>query len=378
LRILFLDTKPIRRGAQVFLHDLYTHFNKSGIVIKRIYLYNNDSSISLPLNEADEILYGNEKHLFEKYLTIHPWLLLRLIKSISKFQPDIILLNGSKTLKYGALSKILSAGKYKLVYRVIDSPTFWNTSFFTKFYYKKLIVPIIDAAVGVSHASLKDMKALYHFTKPSTVIHRAVNFKSFSNVYSKEVVQKELGIEPNNQVLIFIGNLTSQKRPDRFIEIVKRVALTNKNVQAIILGDGPLRNDTEKGIVEAGLQSIIKMAGYKEDVGPYIAVSDLLLLTSDTEGLPGIVPEAGFFKVPAIASNVGGIAECIEDGITGFIIEKNEIDLFVEKTLFVLQSDKIRNEMGEKAQTLALKDFDIINIAENYLDFFKMLNNKST
>ncbi len=373
MRILFLDTKPVRRGAQIFSHELSAYLKNTGIVSKRVYLYNNDYSVSLPLNEDDEILMGNEKHPFEKFLTIHPLLLYRLMKSIKKFNPDIILLNGSKTLKYGALSKKMLTGKFKLVYRVIDSPVFWNTSSLTKFYYRNIIIPLIDAAVGVSHASLKDMKELYSFSKPSTVIHRAVNFDSFKNVDTKEKCRIKLGIHADKKVLIFIGNLTSQKRPDRFIEIIKRIYLVNKNIHAIILGDGPLRVELELVIKESELQPVFSFMGYQTNVGTYIAASDILLLTSDTEGLPGIVPEAGYFEVPTIASNVGGVNECIVEAQTGFVIEKNDVTLFAEKAAYLLENNEYRNRLGQSAKKLALNDFDLNNIAESYLTFFKNL-----
>jgi glycosyltransferase involved in cell wall biosynthesis len=293
--------------------------------------------------------------------------------SIKKFNPDIILLNGSKTLKYGALSKKLLSGNFKLVYRVIDSPVFWNTALLTKFYYKRIIVPLIDAAVGVSHASLKDMKELYSFSKPSTVIHRAVNFSAFANIDTKEKCRIDIGLSLEKKVLIFIGNLTSQKRPDRLIEIVKGIHSNYQNIHTLVLGDGPLREEIEIIINQAGLQSLFSFVGYQQNVATFIAASDILLLTSDTEGLPGIVPEAAFFNVPAIASNVGGIAECIDEGKTGFIVEKNNIEKFVEKSLYLLQNNEIRNAMGQNANKLALKDFDLNNIAESYLTFFKNL-----
>jgi len=98
-------------------------------------------------------------------------------------------------------------------------------------------------------------------------------------------------------------------------------------------------------------------------------------LTSDTEGLPGVVPEAGFFEVPAVASNVGGISECIKDGVSGFIVEKDQIDDFIEKTIYLLQNICIRNAMGLSAREIALKDFDISNISKQYSDFFNYLKN---
>ena len=373
MRILLLDTKPIRRGAQIFVHALADELKKKDIITKRVYLFKNTNALSLVLNEDDEILNASENSFLEKYLTIQPFLLFHLIRTINKFKPDLILLNGSKTLKYGSFAKQLSSNKTPLIYRVIDSPKYWNTSFLTKIYYTKLVIPFLDAAIGVSKASLLDMVNLYAFKKPTEVIHRALNFDQFKNIETKLISRQKLGISIDHDVLLFLGNITAQKRPDRFIEIIKRIRITNKNVIGIIIGDGPLKLETEKIVQKENLENHILFMGYQEKVGEFISAADILLLTSDTEGLPGVVLEAGYFMVPAIASNVGGIAECVKDGESGYIINKNNIDDFVTKTIYLLNNPTIRNNMGLLSREIAIQNFDINNISNDYHSFFKYI-----
>lgn len=373
MRILFLDTKPIRRGAQIFSHALSEYYRKNGIEVERIYLFKNDSQVSLSIDDQDELLEGDEKNIQEKILTIQPLLLHRLIRSIKKFNPDIILLNGSKTLKYGAWAKKFVGNSPKFVYRVIDSPKFWNTGAFTKLFYKNFVIPSIDASVGVSKASLNDMKSLYGFKKKSTVIHRAVNFESFIDVPDKIECRRKLNIPIESKVILFLGNLTSQKRPDRFVNIINQLNNKISNLHAIVVGDGPLKTQVQKQIDENKLNNIIVLYGYQSQVGDFINASDLLLLTSDTEGLPGIVPEAGFFKVPTIASNVGGINECIENNVSGFVVEKNNLDDFVNKALELFSDHSKIVGMGDAAKKIAETNFNIHNISKSYLDFFQSL-----
>ena len=373
MRILFIDTKPIRRGAQIFSHDLSGHYRKTGIDVKRIYLFKNNSEITLPIDEQDELFEANENNIQEKIFTIQPLILIKLVKCIKKYKPDIIMLNGSKTLKYGAFAKKILVDKYQFVYRVIDSPKFWNTSFITKFYYKHIVIPSIDAAVGVSDASLTDMKSLYGFNKNATVIHRAVNFESFQNVPTKEECRRLLNINSEKKVILFLGNLTSQKRPDRFIEIIKSLTDKFPDVRACIVGDGPLKSAVIKQIKNYNLEDVVTLYGYQQQVGNYICASDLLLLTSDTEGLPGVVPEAGYFSVPTIASNVGGVNECIENGVSGFVAEKNNIADFIQKSILLLSEKDKLNIMGVAAKHSAEKNFNINNVSKSYLDFFDSL-----
>src|SRR5690606_992105 len=157
----------------------------------------------------------------------------------------------------------------------------------------------------------------------------------------------KLGLKDSDELLLFLGNLTSQKRPDRFIQIIQELAKTRPNIRGLLVGDGGMRKELEyqvsgikyqeKGNEGVGIRTkrqearrekqetsseshesivrgFISFEGYQSDVSPFLAAADLLVLTSDTEGLPGVILEAAYFSVPAVATDVGGIRECLVDG----------------------------------------------------------------
>jgi len=373
MKLLFLDTKPIRRGAQVFVDDLSQHFHEEGIEIKKVYLYAYHESVKLNLLNQDTELNGNEKHIFEKIPTIHPVLLLRLIKTINAWNPDFVLLNGSRTLKYGAAAKPFLYKKTKLIYRIIDSPKFWNRSVLKQFYYRKLILSNIDAAVGVSQASLNDMVALHGYNKPTTVIHRAIQENKFKNVASKENCRLKFSTKSTDKVLLFLGNLTPQKRPDRFVEIIKLVKQDFPEIKAWIVGDGVLRQETEALVLKYDLQNNIKFWGYQQNVTELISASDLLVLSSDTEGLPGVVLECGYLGVPAVSANVGGINECLDNGKTGYVVQTQNPEEYANYITELLDNEEKRKSMGVLSMQKVKSGFTMDTVAEKYLEFFHSL-----
>lgn len=373
MKLLFLDTKPIRRGAQVFVDDLSQYFHDDGISIKKVYLYAYHESVKLSLLDQDRELNGNENHFFEKIPTIHPGLLLKLIKTINAWNPDYVLLNGSRTLKYGAAAKPFLYKNTKLIYRIIDSPKFWNRSTLKQFYYRKLILSKIDAAVGVSQASLNDMVELHGYNKPTTVIHRAIQENKFKNIPSKENCRLKFKTEYADKVLLFLGNLTPQKRPDRFVEIIKLVKQDFPQIKAWIVGDGVLRQETEALVNKYDLQNNIKFWGYQQNVTELIAASDLLVLSSDTEGLPGVVLECGYLGVPAVSANVGGINECLENGKTGYVVQTQNPEDYVNFILELLNNDEKRKSMGTLSMQKVKSGFTMDMVAEKYLDYFHSL-----
>jgi hypothetical protein len=176
LRILFLDTRPIRRGAQVFVHELMHRFSLEGLPVRRIFLYEENNYEQLPLDEHDLVLPFRDNHIYEKFPTIQPKLVKNLAREIKMFAPEVILCNGSRTLKYAAVvKKCYPSIKAKWVYRVIDSALFWNKRLLTKYYYKHFVIPSMDGAVGVSQKSLDEMIQHYGFNKPSVCIPRAID-----------------------------------------------------------------------------------------------------------------------------------------------------------------------------------------------------------
>ena len=374
MKILFLDTKPIRRGAQVFVDDLSKQFDAKGFEVKKVYLYQYDDDVKLDLLPQDSELKGDESHLFEKVPTIHPALLKRLIKNIRAFDPDIVMLNGSRTLKYGAAAKKFLAPKTKLVYRIIDSPKFWNPNPFKQWYYRKLVLSQIDAAVGVSAASLADMISLHGFNKPSTVIHRAIMDAKFASVPKRNESRDELRLRENDKVVLFLGNLSPQKRPDRFIAIIHQIKNHIPGIKALMVGDGILRAESEKQAAELGLTDNIQFCGYQKEVNRFIIASDILILSSDTEGLPGVVLECGYLGIPTVSGDVGGIKECLETGVTGFVIENKVPENYVEKALLLLQNEDMRVTMGEKQREKVRTGFTMDQVIHKYISFFEQIS----
>ena len=371
LKVLFLDTRPIRRGAQVFVNELKSRFKQDGIAVKRIFLYKESNYEQLILDETDIVFPFSDNNIFEKIPTVHPGIIIDLAKEIKIFSPDIILCNGSRSLKYAAVVKrFYPSIKSKWIYRVIDSAVYWNRKSLTQLYYKHWVIPAMDAAIGVSQRSMHEMIHHYSFKKPSICIPRAVNIDHFANYIPEADVRQKFGIRKDAFVLLFLGNFTKQKRPDRFIDIINSLKETIPNVHGLMVGDGPLKSAVNDQISTLYLEKNITCVGYKNDVRQWIAMSDVLLLTSDTEGMPGVVLEAAAMKVSSISGNVGGVAEFIDHGVNGFIVDWNSPNipgLIVGKIIKETQYLKI---IGNCASEKVKNKFSIQNIYNNYLEFF--------
>jgi glycosyltransferase involved in cell wall biosynthesis len=372
LRVLFLDTRPIRRGAQVFVHELKSRFKQDGIAVKRVFLYKESNYEQLILDETDIVLPFNDNNIFEKFPTVHPRIIIELAKEIKAFSPDIILCNGSRTLKYAAVVKRLYPSiKSKWIYRVIDSAVYWNRKSLTQLYYKHWVIPAMDAAVGVSQKSLNEMIQHYSFKKPSVCIPRAVDIDHFANYIPEADARQNVGIPKDAFVLLFLGNFTKQKRPDRFIDIINSVKESIPNVHGLMVGDGPLRSSVNDQISTLSLENNITSVGYKKDVRPWIAMSDILLLTSDTEGMPGVILEAAAMKKVTISADVGGVREFIKHEENGYVIKSKNFQEFKIYLIHLVNNKNIHLRLSDSCFRRVVLNYNLAFIKNANQEFFQ-------
>ena len=185
---------------------------------------------------------------------------------------------------------------------------------------------------------------------------------------SRADARARLSLPEDSPVIGFIGRLTAIKRPDRFAAIVRAVLDQAPDVHFVVAGDGeqsePLRAATE------GLS--VKMLGWRDDVETILAACDAVLLTSDNEGTPLSLIQAGFAGLPAIASDVGSVREVVLDGETGWIAKptSNQLSLAVMDFLANPEEGVRRGKAGQAYTTAA---FGINRLVGDHVSIYRDL-----
>jgi glycosyltransferase involved in cell wall biosynthesis len=129
----------------------------------------------------------------------------------------------------------------------------------------------------------------------------------------------------------FVGRLVPVKRVDIFLEVAKALLAENADVYKFyIFGDGPLWSDLNARLDKQGLRQHVYATGFIEHLPPYLARMNLLLVTSDHEGLPMSVLEALSLDVPVVAHAVGGISRVLENGRYGILVRNQRPAEYVE------------------------------------------------
>jgi glycosyltransferase involved in cell wall biosynthesis len=138
----------------------------------------------------------------------------------------------------------------------------------------------------------------------------------------RAVARRELGLPLDAPVAVLVARLTSIKRPDRFLEIARRLAVEHPEAIFAICGEGDLLPG-----LRASAGANVRFLGWRGDVETVYAASDLVVLTSDNEGMPVSLIEAAMCGVPAVATRVGSVAEVVLDGMSGLLGSTNVAEL---------------------------------------------------
>jgi glycosyltransferase involved in cell wall biosynthesis len=191
-------------------------------------------------------------------------------------------------------------------------------------------------------------------------------------VISKKDARSKLGIPHDKFVLGSIGRLNHVKGFDILIEAVKNLNSDNNSLLFVVAGQGNEKNELERRVIEYNLQDKIKFIGFLENTEDLLAALDVFLLTSRSEGFPLSLLEAMNFKLPTIATDVGGIRDLLVDGKAGLIIPpENKFEL-VKAIRILFENPNLLSQYSELSYNRSL-DFSIETCAGLYLKKYQDL-----
>ncbi|MBU4342763.1 MAG: glycosyltransferase family 4 protein [Candidatus Omnitrophica bacterium] len=178
-----------------------------------------------------------------------------------------------------------------------------------------------------------------------------------------------------------VGRLVPVKNHRMLLRSVKKLIAHSSwligKVKFVIIGDGELRQELENYARGLGIEEIVEFRGWVKDVSEIYRDLDIVVLTSLNEGTPVSIIEAMAAGRPVIATNVGGVADIVEDGKSGYLVESDNEEVFSEKLLDLINNPTKRRMFGEYGRGLVKDRFskdrlikDTEGLYNNILDGF--------
>ncbi|TCP39565.1 glycosyltransferase family 4 protein [Rhodovulum marinum] len=163
----------------------------------------------------------------------------------------------------------------------------------------------------------------------------------------------------NGTRLVFVGRLTAIKGLRVLLEAFARARETWPDLHLTLVGDGEDRAHLEA--LAAPLGDAVAFTGYRsqEGVAETLAASDVFVLPSFSEGLPVVLMEAMAAGKPVIATQLAGVGELVEEGVSGFLVPAGDAESLAERMVRIAGDPALRETMGAAGQARVRADFDV-------------------
>jgi glycosyltransferase involved in cell wall biosynthesis len=228
----------------------------------------------------------------------------------------------------------------------------------------RVVRPLTTAVVCVSEREVEAGVAARTCGRGRTVlIHNAVDVAAFA--------QARPGEEARPLRVVSVGRIAA---PKDFSTLVRAVAqLGRGSVELTVLGDGPERSMVEEEVAAHGLEPFVRLAGDVQDVPERLAAAHAFVLSSRSEGFPISVLEAMAAGLPVVASDVGGLAEAVAHGETGFLVEPGAAAGLAAALAALADDPLLRATLGAAGRERAAARFDLPHWREQHLRLYEQL-----
>ena len=243
-----------------------------------------------------------------------------LIKEIRKFKPDVIHTHTAKAGVLGRLAGLIARPQAKRVH------TFHGHLLHGYFGSSKTrLVILLERFLGLITYKFV---AIGKIVKSDLVQVGIAQDSKFVVIYPglraldkipQEDARSDLDLDLNKKYLVFVGRLTTIKRPERLIDLARFLKSNHPDCWLLIAGAGELLETLSAQAQKEKLP--VTFLGWRKDIGMILSASDIAVLCSDNEGIPLTLIQASQASLPIVSTDVGSVSDIVINGTTGLLTE---------------------------------------------------------
>jgi len=368
ISVLHIASGDLWAGAEVQLFTLVRALHYSPGVSVRVILLNHGALEEKLHKGGVDVLVLEETNLSSLQI------LRKIKRSISEQRPDIIHTHRLKENILGSIAGYLAGGvpSMRTTHGAPEHRPSWRQ-------LPKLIIRSLDRFTGKYIqrriiAVSEELAVLLRQTFPAEKVRVIENGIDLNSLYTHgNNLISAAGTRPDTFRIGLAGRLVPVKRVDLFIKTARYVRdnYPDLNAEFHIFGDGPLRSELETLSRELNTDGIIHFEGHCEDMTDKLQNLDMLVMTSDHEGLPMILLEAMALKVAIVAHAVGGIPVLLDNGACGALVRDHCPEGYANEIRRLSESRTTRAELTDKALERVISHYSAEENARQYLAQYK-------
>jgi glycosyltransferase involved in cell wall biosynthesis len=233
--------------------------------------------------------------------------------------------------------------------------------------YRLLMMSLGHLADGIVVAS----QAVAHHALPSGVPHvvlpppvDALRLRPSGEGGGRMVLLSGLGLDPKAPTVVTVGHLNAIKGHSYLLDAA--ALMRDRGLQVLFVGDRvdeTVASRLEAQILQKGLRDRVRLVGGTEDIEPFLSAADAFVLPSLKEGMPTALLEAMAAGLPVVSTNVGGVSEAIEDGVSGLLAPPGDPESLARQIARMLDDPAASARMAQRARSVAAEGFSTAAIA---------------
>lgn len=199
------------------------------------------------------------------------------------------------------------------------------------------------------------------------VVNNGVDITRFKPAANKEKVEarRSLGIEPEVELLGTVSRLSTQKGLSFLLKALASILNRSPDLKLIIVGSGSLEEELKDEAARLNITDSVRFLGARRDVPDILKALDIFVMPSLWEGFPRALLEAMATGLPVVAARVGGVADAIEDSVSGLLVEPTDVQGLAASISEMLNDSALAERLGKKAREVVEADFSVSGMVDS-------------
>jgi glycosyltransferase involved in cell wall biosynthesis len=207
------------------------------------------------------------------------------------------------------------------------------------------------------------------------VVYNGVDIDRFDAIdpSTRTTIRSGFGIPAESPLVTTVSVLRPEKGIADLLEAMTLILESAPDTHLLVVGDGEDRERLVRLTASLSLDDRVRFAGHRDDVPQILAASDVFVLPTLGDVLPTSVAEAMAAGLPVVASDVGGLAEMVEDGVTGFLVPPGSPTGIADRCLVLINDPPQRELLGNRGRDRAVERFDVRRQTATLVSLYRAL-----
>jgi glycosyltransferase involved in cell wall biosynthesis len=271
-------------------------------------------------------------------------------------------------------SPIAWACRVPVVIETLHGTEAWRSGWKANCIIDRATTPFLSRYVAVCQSDARFLESRKRVAPSKIrVIPNGIEVSRFAvSESTRTAARQKLGFEEKDRVLIVIARFHWGKGHRVLLDAMPQLLRSYPTLKLVFLGEGAEAAELRARSEVLGITDCVQMPGYKKNVEDWLAAADINVLPTLYEGLPLTILEAMAAALPTVASNVGGIPDAIEDGVTGILVPPGDSNRLAAGISSLLEDRDLRLRLAKAAHDRVVGHFtleeQILRTQNVYLD----------